>query len=340
VEGVKFDNLRFQIRDSHTGSGAWKFLIIHWKSMGKVGYYGISVLSFKGIARSVRPFSPPGFEILPLPAACLTACPPSPPYEQTCHRDCDSGRRCAGAFALQGRAPRAKGGFGAGADRRPGQPSGSGSGACSRALALKKAPEKVRPGAGLRRAFSGNSGPPGKFLKSAAIFREQNPLSRVLRIGYPPPPPPSINTSMKLVLSSLAALFLSPLAFAGDCDKCKDKEKEDPAVALVGDCDKCKEKDKEDPALALAGDCDKCKEKDKEDPALALAGDCDKCKEKDKEDPALAGDCDKCKEKDKEDPALAGDCDKCKEKDKEDPALIAGDCDKCKEKDKEDPALA
>ena len=72
---------------------------------------------------------------------------------------------------------------------------------------------------------------------------------------------------MKLVLRSFAAaLLLSPLAFAGDCDKCKGKEKEDPAVALVGDCDKCKEKDKEDPAIA--GDCDKCKEKDKEDPAL------------------------------------------------------------------------
>ena len=55
---------------------------------------------------------------------------------------------------------------------------------------------------------------------------------------------------MKLVLSSLAALFLVPLAFAGDCDKCKKQDKEDPAVALVGDCDKCKKNDKEDPALA------------------------------------------------------------------------------------------
>ena len=44
---------------------------------------------------------------------------------------------------------------------------------------------------------------------------------------------------MKLVLSSFAAaLLLSPLAFAGDCDKCKEKEKEESN--LVADCDKCK----------------------------------------------------------------------------------------------------
>ena len=71
---------------------------------------------------------------------------------------------------------------------------------------------------------------------------------------------------MKLILSSFAAAFLfSPLAFAGDCDKCKDKEKENPTVALVGDCDKCKDKEKENPTLA---ECDKCKKDKEENPTF------------------------------------------------------------------------
>ena len=88
---------------------------------------------------------------------------------------------------------------------------------------------------------------------------------------------------MKLLLSSMfAALLCSPLAFAGDCEKCKDGDKKEETTLAGkckdGDCDK-----DEDPALAgkcKDGDCDK-----DEDPALA---DCDKCKDKEKEEGTLA----------------------------------------------------
>ena len=88
---------------------------------------------------------------------------------------------------------------------------------------------------------------------------------------------------MKLLLSSMfAALLCSPLAFAGDCEKCKDGDTdEDPCLGVmckVGECDK-----QEEPSLAgkfKDGDCDK-----DEDPALA---DCDKCKDKEKDEGTLA----------------------------------------------------
>ena len=65
---------------------------------------------------------------------------------------------------------------------------------------------------------------------------------------------------MKLLLSSMfAALLCSPLAFAGDCEKCKDGDKKEETTLAGkckdGDCDK-----DEDPALAgkcKDGDCDK-----------------------------------------------------------------------------------
>ena len=71
---------------------------------------------------------------------------------------------------------------------------------------------------------------------------------------------------MKLLLSSMfAALLCSPLAFAGDCEKCKDGDKKEETTLAgkckEGDCDK-----DEDPALA---DCDKCKDKEKDEGTLA-----------------------------------------------------------------------
>ena len=69
---------------------------------------------------------------------------------------------------------------------------------------------------------------------------------------------------MKLLLSSFVALFCcAPLAFAGDCEKCKDGDKKEETTLAGkckdGDCDK-----DEDPAL-LAGKCEKCKDGDKEE---------------------------------------------------------------------------
>jgi hypothetical protein len=102
---------------------------------------------------------------------------------------------------------------------------------------------------------------------------------------------------MKLLLSSFLAAFLfTPIAFASDCDKCKDKDKEtEEGTLLAGKCKDGDDCDKdEDPALA--GKCDKCDDEEKKEEGT-LAG---KCKD--------GGDCDKDKD---EDPALAH-CGKCK----------------------------
>ena len=72
---------------------------------------------------------------------------------------------------------------------------------------------------------------------------------------------------MKLLLSSFFAAFLcTPLAFAAECDKCKDKEKKEETTLAGkckdGECDKDKD---EDPALAHCGKCKKDKEHDEEE---------------------------------------------------------------------------
>ena len=88
---------------------------------------------------------------------------------------------------------------------------------------------------------------------------------------------------MKLLLSSFFAAFLcTPLAFAAECDKCKDKEKKEETT-LAGKCKdgECDKDKKEDPALA-----GKCKdgECDKDNPALAHCGKCKKDKEHEEEE--------------------------------------------------------
>lgn len=72
---------------------------------------------------------------------------------------------------------------------------------------------------------------------------------------------------MKLLLSSFFAAFLcTPLAFAAECDKCKDKEKKEETT-LAGKCKdgECDKDKKEDPALAHCGKCKKDKEHEEEE---------------------------------------------------------------------------
>jgi hypothetical protein len=114
---------------------------------------------------------------------------------------------------------------------------------------------------------------------------------------------------MKLFLSALcASLIVSPLAFAGKCEK-KECDKEKKEETILADCGKCKkdgDKDKEKEEGTILADCGKCKKDgDKEKEEGTLAGKCKKeCDEDKEEGTLLAGKCKKECDEDKEEGTL------------------------------------